>query len=700
MITIRPLIAASAMACASLSWAGAPALVELGRTVPGFGWPGHGGFAIADFDGDGLDDIVVSGTSGTALFQVLGQGADGLVSRQQVFVPDGSFARVLVASIAGSPQLVTVSAEGRVRRFAGWPLVEMPSLDLGLDEVSSAAVGDIDNDGSIELVVSHWWSPVGLHAYSLESGELLWSIENQPADDILLAQLDADPALEIVLATTPGLVIDGATQATDWSYLDGFGSYLASGRFQAGGGNQFVAAHDWDRLVVFQSAPWSPLWDLKMFDIDAVAAADLDGDGFDDIIEGDGQWGQVNIIDGQTHAIRLSIAHNGHGVSGVAAWDPDGDGTSDIAISPRSPQSFTASAFLLADSVDGHTLGMLPNGELGPYQNVAVGRVAGGTRFVYPVIDESHGGSWIEVDGSTGQQQWRSPEPDEQSDLFDLTPQDALYVEDGVGGMQLVLAGDGWPSNGSRFIALDAQTHEVRWMVDANTLEVLARPVRGAKALDLGGPPVIAACLADYQDARILLLDAESGAPLWNSVAMSTAESECSLMAGRFQDGANPLVVAVLDSSLRAYDAATHLLAWTLAGPADGASLIEHGIAGREFVVFEGSHLHFHDAATRALLRTFDLALPVSAVQPIEGDIHRLVVAAGGHLQVVDGASGAVLQSTGYLGHDLGKGNRIATSELGGGYILAGTGSDGGVFRHRLYTGDGIFTDGFDLAVD
>lgn len=31
---------------------------------------------------------------------------------------------------------------------------------------------------------------------------------------------------------------------------------------------------------------------------------------------------------------------------------------------------------------------------------------------------------------------------------------------------------------------------------------------------------------------------------------------------------------------------------------------------------------------------------------------------------------------------------------------MVGIGSDGGVFRYRLYTGDGIFTDGFESSVD
>ncbi len=152
--------------------------------------------------------------------------------------------------------------------------------------------------------------------------------------DVLLEQLDADPALEIVLAGVPGYVLDGATQAIDWTYKDGFGAYLAGGHFSDGGGAQFVAARDWDLFTVFQSAPYSPIWDASVFDIDAIAAADLDGDGFDEIIEGDGQWGGVNIYDSRTQQVRLSIPHSAWGMEALAVADFGISGRPSIAFSP------------------------------------------------------------------------------------------------------------------------------------------------------------------------------------------------------------------------------------------------------------------------------------------------------------------------------------------------------------------------------
>jgi hypothetical protein len=168
-------------------------------------------------------------------------------------------------------------------------------------------------------------------------------------------------------------------------------------------------------------------------------------------------------------------------------------------------------------------------------------------------------------------------------------------------------------------------------------------------------------------------------------------------MAGHFDDGASQLIVAVLPTSLRAFDAGTHLLAWTLPVAADGASLLADGVDGREFVVFSGSTLTFFDGATRTELRAFNVGGEVRAVRELR-DIHALLVAAGGKLLVLDGASGSIEASTDFLGNGLGAANQLAIEDAGGGSYLVGAGSDVGAFRYRVELGDAIFANGFDAT--
>ncbi len=693
----RHVLSGLLLLCAPLASAGTPSLIELGRHVPGYGTTGPAGMAIADFDGDGLDDLVVPAQSGTSLLQVFGQGASGIVSKQVVFLPDYALVGASVATIGGAPNLVTVSIHGVVRRFAGWPLVEVQTFDMQAEEIGAADVGDIDNDGVLELVYTLGYFNRTLEARTLLDGALRWSLPTDDGSNLLLRQFDADPALEIVVAGLPGRVIDGATQATDWSYKDGFGRLLASGEFKPGGGLEFVAADSWGPIVGFQSAPWSPLWDLEQFDPFALGSADFDGDGFDEIIEADGSWGDINIVDGQTHVVRIAIPHGGMDPSSVTGWDHDGVGGPDVAAAAYDPTWSNKPMLRFADAGDGSTIWEQMADRRPGFQPLALARTAAGFSLTYGFGTRRNFGGWAEMDAANGQERWSSPTGVEYGHPFYMVPRDTVYVN---AGARLVIAGE--PYNYSvRFISLDPVTHATQWQLDGATEPALDhRILLQMAALDVAGSPMIAACLETGSGKRLALIDAAAGTLVWTSVIMSDGGNRCGVLTGRFSESENPVVVAVLDASLRAYDTVSHLLAWTMPGSFDGASLIEHGASGRELAVFKGSELRFHDAGTRELLRSFDIGAPVTAVAQVNGDLHGLLVAAGGRLLLVDGSNGAILQATSYLGDRLAEGNRIATVSLGGGYTLVAVGSEGGVFRYRLYTGDGIFDDGFESIVD
>lgn len=88
----------------------------------------------------------------------------------------------------GAPGLVTVGGDGTIRRFAGWPLVEVQVSGIGENPIGDAAFGDIDNDGALELVTATWFGE--LRAHDLATGNLRWQLDDMDTQEILLAQLD------------------------------------------------------------------------------------------------------------------------------------------------------------------------------------------------------------------------------------------------------------------------------------------------------------------------------------------------------------------------------------------------------------------------------------------------------------------------------------------------------------------------------
>lgn len=686
----------SGAASAPAAFADLPSLTEIGRLVPGFTPAAAGPFAIADFDHDGIDDIVVPGQGGNnTLLQVVGRSPSGIAVKQALVLPESWLARVFVRTSSGTPHLLTIATNGIVREFDGWPLVELRSFDLGMS-VSAAAVGDVDGDGQDELVVSSNWSANNLVAYDLVTLTQRWSLPNSGGSDLLLAQLDADPALEIVVASNPGLIIDGATQAVDWSYKDGFGAYLASGHF--GANPQFVAARDWDLFTVFQSEPYSPLWDAVLFDIDAIAAADLDGDGIDEIIEGDGQWGAVNVYDSQTHAVRISIPHSTFATSAVGAVDIEGDGAKTIAYSPRQASFSNDQLFALYHPQDGSLAWAISQVQTGSYTTVSVGPTgpAGELRLMFGTwpLDFQTYGLWTELGAWSGQQSWQS---DIADNPYPASPAAAFAIEQGSSSAAGFVVAGADVVGGAKIVAIDGLTHDVRWQIGGQNGQPLAeRYVTAMTSLPTpAGDLLGAACVGAPGGSRIFTFDAISGAASWESIAVGNGDPCIGIMAGDF-GVAHPLIAAVLPSSIRAFDATTHLLAWSLVTDADGATLLESGASDREFVVFSDTQLFFYDASTRAALRQFDLGAPIEAVREINSDIHTLLVSAGGRLLLVDGLSGSIAQSSDFLGTDLGAHNQLEAYAAGSGVWFVGVGSSVGVFRLRLTLTDAIFDDGFD----
>lgn len=711
MLVSRLLLASCVAACTRLATAGLPDLIELGHHVPGMLQPGYAGLVVGDFDGDGLDDIVVPGMGGGAVLNVIGQRAGAIAIKQTVFVPGeaGYIVRVMRVSAPGTLEILTVSENGQARRYAGWPLAEVDVVETGVSPVSSAAVGDIDNDGEFELVLGSDFFPPQLHVHALADGAMLWERDTGDVGDVLLAQLDGDPALEIVTASVPGLVLDGATQAVDWSYPDGFADLLASGRFPASGEGQFVALSSFNAFVVFQGAPWSPLWEFPVGYAAAVAAADLDGDGLDEILVGESSLEHgVRVVDSTTHTVRLSVPlGSDNGISAVAGWDHDGDGVREIAFTTILNNGVGDELFRAADSEDGTLVWQMLQDVLGSYASVAIGDLGHPSpSLLFAARGDMFGaqaGGWTQLGALDGAQQWRSPAPTgENADPYDMMGHRVRILGNGSGETRILLAGVS-SNDGIRFISLDPATHAVQWVQDNRTIPTLLnRNLQDTREVELDTGPAIASCTwAGTGETKLLLMDAASGEQLWESVSMGGGFDRCKqVLAGRFVDGAQPLLLAVLDNSIRAYGAESHLLEWIMSVTCRGASLVEHGESGRELVVMHATGLRFYDAATRDLLRQFALDVPADAVEAIEGDIHRLVVAAGGRLLLVDGIDGTILQASDFIGDGLGEGNQLALYDMGGNSHLIGAGSYSGVFRYRLTLDERIFKEGFEPAVE
>jgi hypothetical protein len=703
----RSLIAAAFLASTCSSTASVTPLEQRSLIVWDYGRVN--GMDAADFNGDGIPELAFTGGADGSLVVLLGRPAGQWKTLQALKLDplsygDGHFVPLVWARTAPQlPALVMVQVRAwwngpsNAIVLEGWPLRETRRFGLN-SSVNAATIADANGDGSVELITV---SDAGTFAHRLNDGTVAWSIASGGAD-VLVGPFGSSPVPRIIVAGAVGRVFDGSTKALVWSYPDGFGAYLTAGTFEPGGPRKLVGARDWDRFTVFGADPWSPLWDFSRFDIDAVASADLDGDGVDEIILGDGQWGGVNAIDAQTRTIRFSVELPGHGTAALAAVDVTGDGNPEIVFAPRSNYGTGNIALRIANGKTGGILHDLASIE-GGARALAVDDLFGDG--IARMISTSTGRGGIALrDMATGVAEWISPESWNANDPFYMT---ATFVRttqlDADPAREVVLAGEA--TYDGRIVVFDPVTKAVQRQIGTYASGPMrSRGIRGAELFDFDGDgrdDLVVATEANTTGAsgvKLHVFSLLTGEVLWESVTMGSGFANSrGVLVLPAAPGTDALLIAALPTGLRAYNARTRLLEWTLEADVRAAALCSNCAEGTHFLLAgNDGQLRVFDAATRTLKMQFEVGL-VDDIRPLPGQ--ELLLKVENRLRVIDMA-GKVLAESGPVGSGAGSGaasisggSLVTISRSQGVEILAGT-AEG--FASFLYTPGRIFGDGFE----
>ena len=681
---------------------GSGPFVEVGHSVDYFLDTAKSGFAKVDVDGDEVDDLVFIGTTLGQVMFVLGQTAAGTLAFKQANLLPGEPAIVRLLAWPSKDGAIVIAIEdaGRAVIHSGVPLLEQRHFAIDSNALS-AAVGDVNGDGDAEVVVL---SATAVRTYSLDSGEQIARFPITGARDIALAQLDADAAQEIILAGPgPNIVVDGATHAIEWSYIDGFGVRVATGHFSSDSSTQWVGAAGWHQYSVFRALPWSPWWSgTTSHDISALAAGDVDSDGRDEILVGDGQSGFVHVVDSATHAERRILSHFGSGVNAIVAVDIDADNQQEIVFSPRSVWSGGAQVTVANGDAGTTEWRFLP--APGSYGVTAVGDVdADGQLEV--VAAGSYEGVVPNVaifDFESGREEWRAPDPAPPNDALRMRVSRIALVPKDEGGMRIVLAGTAL--NDGRIVVVDGGTREVVLQIGSSASRPMdSRAIQGMQVLDYDGDLVTDFAVALYASTtgasgtQLRVFSGADGHPLWTSVTMGSGFSAINdvLLVDTAASGRQ--LVAVLPASLRAYSVETGVLDWSTPVSLEGAIALANGLAGAEIVSYKrDGAVEVRSADTRLLLRSFALPAPLDSVSSIEGSARRLLVVSQGVLALVDGEDGRILGTSTRVGHSVQLGQPLSVVPTAAQAWAIGTATDEALVRTRLQYSESIFVSSFD----
>lgn len=681
-----------------------PDFTELGRDILQFNVPGGGGYAVADLDGDGRDDVALGALTGSrGELLVVGKAASGAIAFKQAIVTDDStFVQVLrVSQPTGPAHILTVSDSGNAMEFAGWPLQQIHAFTIQTNALN-AVVGDIDGDGANELVVRTYSLMI---AYSLTSGNQLWTYNLDGAGPIALAQLDGDNALEIIVGgVTPGIIIDGATRMLDWQYPDTFGYLLATGTLPPDGVARFVGESG--RITAYSGSPYSPLWDYSG-DFNQMGALDIGRIGnrtmpvilFQHAYDGD-----VFLLDPISHNSTLFISPSfslGFNSYSLTTVDIDGDSTREVVLG-------NSVNIALADGSSG-ILRWTATSRSGPFNIVSIAdsNGAGSSKILsasdYTFNTYGYGAAGLSIrNAATGTLEWQSPVPASLDEPFAITPRRFLVAQIAGSPNPLIVIAGSADFNDGRVVVVDGVNHAVTAQFgDESGGPLLNRPVQDAAIVDMNGDGIndVLVGTAAYGSPSGVKLQAFSlsGTPIWTSVGMGNFyENLSKVLVLDPASGGGDSVVAVLDSGLRAFGRLSHLLNWSLTVTNNGAVIVPIGVSGAEIAVETDNNLAFYSVSTRSFLRQFQVADRIDSVFPLDGQLGRLLVSSGGRLRLIDGHDGLEVATSPFLGDQLAQQNQLAVETVSPGVWRIAVGSTVGLFRYRLELSDRVFSSGFE----
>lgn len=666
--------------------------------VPGFLNPTVAGAIAADFEGIGRDDIAITGMQRPGLNSVMpGEAHSGFVAILHFDMQSQTYALVQTlitddADIAGialdptsnaGPGLVVVSQAGALTRYSGWPLQLVSRVSLN-QSVSGMQVGDVDGNGRPDVVVTH---PVsGLAAYDLVTGALERAYAGRAGNSLALAQLDADPALEIVLSGTPGYVIDGAANAVDWQYAGGIGDVLAAGMVLADGTQGFTAAQD-RYLSTFRGTPYSPIWSLdgRYTAVDFAAI-----DGSPRLLLGS-RDGVLEILDPVTQAVQASLVADpaGHLAAGHL------EGTTALQIVSSSGIMSSASDRIQVNGSDGGLRFSLED-EDGPFVVAAHGDVDGdghadGVWASYYSASLYEGGYLHIYDPITGAERSRARLTNADGDILWLHAFTALALTPAAGRMNIVAAAENFRT--PELCLIDGRNQRMI-VQNASTPFGQQRPINQLVALDND----VLAAVSDsvIEMARFSGTDLHA---IWHrtlSSAYGTTLNDLSLarLAGPLSNDA----LLATSSALLAYDLDAQSVLWSTTMPTASAAVLKRG-DGTPVVGALGMDGHLRLLSLDGANSLSDIAVGTNEAQalaPVPNMPGIALACIDRRVAVVDIDAGSVLQTSPWIGGlACNRGNLAVMSTPAGGLSHIVAGSIVGAFDLTLAT-DAIFGNGFD----
>jgi hypothetical protein len=643
---------------------------------------GRSGIVVGDVDINGRMDIIIGGSTGTYnrndFWQLLefDPATSSYIQKWQSRFYQSPISRIALFDLDndGYPSIFICQKNGNIEIIDPQTMETVHTIVTNADSINQIFFTDADNDTFPEIV---FISDQALYLYDPVSLTLKYQLP-YGARDFAIGNVDGDPANELVLTSGHVLEFNGITTKVEWLYNDGFGVRIKLADLDNDGMEEIICAASWHRVTAFDADLTSPKWEFATdHDIGALLVQDTDNDGQPEVLYGDGQWGDLHCLDGQTGSNELWYIDNPeHGFTDIAVADFDQDGALEVAWGAGATSS--GADYLYIHDIDSQAKEWQSLQEFGPFEAMDIGDLDsdGDLELVFSSApDYPENGSIYVYDAAT-----LTLEVQSQGDVLG-TQNDELHAlkiadvdDDGVN--EIVLVGSSiWKAT---VYIIDGQTltMEQEYTFDSgsiiHSLAVADVDNDGQTEIIIGSGRESTGADGVY----VYVLNGATGAVEWQSISLGDYWSEIySIQVADIDHDNVPEIVATNDR-ISVFDGISHQM-WQTGGTdsytalnlvdLDGDSIPEI-VAGTEngsVVVIDGQSQLREAVFPVSTGKIYSLALlDIQLENQADPDI---IFSSNGMAQVYDVNQKAVVWQSEYAGDKAGLANALLTYRLNGG---------------------------------
>ncbi len=508
------------------------------------------------------------------------------------------------------------------------------------------AVADLDFDGRDEILVNGAGAFESLEVYD-GTGQLLWTSPGLGGQDLLVAQFDGDPALEVV--SGEGVVLDTVTRLVEWTAPSPFGVELDSADVDGDGIHELFSRPDFGSVRSHDLVARAERWSLPSAANEAIEIVDLENDGAWELLHGVGGTADVVAYDAFDGRELFRIPNPNEGVSDLQACDLDRDGLREIIWGSKRTHSGGDALYIFDGAT--HALEWASPSLTGPFLDPQFGDLDGD--LVPELVSAS---AFSDEEKANGRVLVFTP-PEYRSVLISAPVTDLasgpirdleLRDYDHDGTPEILIATERRGKGIVQAYGLSAGAIVKEWENADRANTSIFTAVEAADVDHDGDREVVVACQTGFLNdgLRVIVYDARSGAEEWRSADLGFDHAEV-LELRMFDldgDGMDEICGYASASPLFALDGVSRLVEFT---DGYGYSCLEVYSGSRgEFLLLGDSLGTVHVYGPRSGNGFLFLEHSVSndyiggISQSLPG---RLWLQVAGNLELVDWASGAVL---------------------------------------------------------